>query len=67
MLVDVEVVEEVEGTVETEVVVVPIVFNEGAADAATEEFVGAEAAIEGIKEVALGAAGAAAVYLQEKL
>ena len=59
--------EEVEDTVETEVVVVPTVLNEGAADAATEEFVGAEAAIGGIKEVALGAAGAATatVYIGE--
>ena len=55
-LVDVELVEEVEDTVETEVVVVPTVLNEGAADAATEEFVGAEAAIKGIKVVALEAA-----------
>ena len=60
-----EMVEESGDTVETEEVVVPIGLKEGAPDAATEEFLVAEAAIKGLKEVALEAAGAATVYLGE--
>ena len=47
-MVDVEVMGEVEDTVETEAVVVATVLKEGAADAATEEFVVAGAAIKRI-------------------
>ena len=65
MLEDVAVVEEVEDTVDTDVGVVPIVLIGGAADAATEEIVVAGAAINGIKEEDLEAAGAAMVYLGE--